>query len=469
MIVLEFSTFLGRFHPLFVHLPIGFLLMAVLLEWYQAGKKKKKRSRLIAFAWLLGAVSAFAAAFCGWFLGESGSYQENNLFWHRWLGIALVVFAFVGWWIKYKSDRFPNAIHNIINIVLLLTLMIEGHKGGNLTHGENYLVEYAPKSIQNMLGVKEKVETLPQLGSPDSVIVYADMIQPILEAKCLSCHSDEVQRGGLNITTPEFLQEGGENGPVLQAGQALESELFKRVTLPQKSTKFMPPKGEPMTYDEIKVMEWWISQGAAFDKKVTDIEVPNAIKPTFLRLYGLDTEPKPWYETVKIAPLDSIEIQDLSDLGFTVRTLGGQNPLLDVKYSGNDLTKKQILALEKVKNHITWLSFAGSNIEDEWLATVGKCENLTRLQLEKTTISDKGVALLSSLEHLEVLNLYGTNVTDSCLQDLKDMEGLRRVYLWQTDVSDESIEKLQEETKGLEIIGGKNQPVANTPKKGNSV
>lgn len=455
MIALDFSIFLGRFHPLFVHLPIGFLLLAILLEWYQSKKKKKRKSRLIAFAWLLGGVSAFAAALCGWFLGESGSYQADNLFVHRWLGIALVIVAFIGWWIKYKYENFSNVVQNGINIVLLLMLMIEGHKGGNLTHGENYLVEHAPEPIQNMLGVVQKEEKLPQLSSPDSVTVYADMIHPILEAKCISCHSDEVQRGGLNLATPELLQEGGENGPVVEANQPIESELFKRVTLPQKNTKFMPPKGEPMTYDEIKVMEWWIAQGATFDKKLVDLEIPSSIKPTILRLYGLDTEPKPWYETVQLAPLDSIQIENLRNVGFSVRTLGGKNPLLDVKYSNNDLTKKQLLELEKVKEHITWLSLADSNIEDEWLSIVGNFENLTRLQLEKTNISDKGVALLSNLNHIETLNLYGTKVTDSCLVDLEKMEGLKRVYLWRTGVSPDDAKKLQEEKVGLQIIGGK--------------
>ena len=70
MIALEFTTFLGRFHPLFVHLPIGFLLLAVLLEWYQHRKKNKKNSTLISLSWFLGAVSALLAALCGWVSGR---------------------------------------------------------------------------------------------------------------------------------------------------------------------------------------------------------------------------------------------------------------------------------------------------------------------------------------------------------------------------------------------------------------
>ncbi|MCK5441405.1 MAG: hypothetical protein KAJ23_05910, partial [Maribacter sp.] len=86
MVALEFSTFLGRFHPLIVHLPIGFLVLAILLEWLENGKKNKKNNKIIAVSWLVGGISAFAAAFCGWFLGDSGSYSEDNLFIHKWLG-----------------------------------------------------------------------------------------------------------------------------------------------------------------------------------------------------------------------------------------------------------------------------------------------------------------------------------------------------------------------------------------------
>lgn len=454
MIALEFSTFLGRFHPLFVHLPIGFLVLAILLEWLENHKKNKKNNKIIAVSWLLGGISAFAAAFCGWFLGDSGSYSEDNLFIHKWLGIALVVVAFAGWWIKKNHDNYSKTIHNSVNIVLLVMLMVEGHKGGNLTHGENYLVEYAPAPIQNLLGLSNKVEGLPQYNSPDSVVVYSDLIQPILESKCLACHNNDEQRGGLNLTNQQFLQEGGENGPVLAPGDLEESEIFQRLTLSQESTKFMPPKGNPMTYDEIKVMEWWINNGADFDKKVSDTELNASIKLVLLRLYGLDTDHKPWYESVMVSPIDSTQLAVLSSSGFLVKSLGDENNLLDVKYSKSELTQEHLKALNGAKNHITWLSLANSNVENEWLSDIGNFSNLTRLQLEKTAISDLGISALSNLEHLEVLNLYDTKVTDSCLQDLANIKSLRRVYLWKTEVTKEAIASLEEDYPDIEFILG---------------
>ena len=76
------------------------------------------------------------------------------------------------------------------------------------------------------------------------------------------------------ITSKEGIEKGGENGEVILPGKAHDSELFVRVTLPQKSKKFMPPKGEPLTYSELKIMEWWVASGASFDASLSANEVP---------------------------------------------------------------------------------------------------------------------------------------------------------------------------------------------------
>ncbi|MRI01717.1 hypothetical protein GH721_14340 [Kriegella sp. EG-1] len=454
MIALEFSTFLGRFHPLFVHLPIGFLILAILLEWLESFRKAETKSKLIPIAWLLGAISAAAAAFSGWWLGETGLYEEDMLFSHRWLGIALVLFAFIGWWLKKNPKSHSKFLQNGFNIAILLMLSIEGHKGGNLTHGETYLTEYAPESIQEILGVSADKDTLTILGTPDSVLVFKDLIQPIFKSKCIACHNNKVKRGGLNMAHTDSIQLGGDGGLAIAPGNLEESELFRRITLPQKNIKFMPPTNNALTYDEIKTIEWWISKGASYEDAASKFAVDENIKPVLLRRFGLDMNPKPWYETVTIAPADSTKIANLIKLGFSVNTLGATNPLLDIKYTGKDLTEEKIKALEEVKNHITWLSLARTNVESDWLSSISGFTNLTRLQLENTSISDNGVSYLSGLSHLESLNLYGTNVTDSSLVDIQKMNGLKRVYLWGTKVKSETAKNISENKEGLEIILG---------------
>lgn len=448
----DFTNFIGRFHPLFVHLPIGFLILGVLMEWYQRFRKTEKLSNLISYAWLLGGIGGAFAAFCGWWLGETGLYLEDDLFLHRWIGIAIVILSFVGWWVKRTPEKYSNLMHHGANIFLIALISFEGHLGGNLTHGEEYLFEYAPEGIRNMM-LGEKAEAA-DLSKADSVLVYNDLVLPIFQQKCFACHGNEVQRGGLNMASIDSMLVGGEGGPAFLAGNIEESELFRRVTLPQKNVKFMPPVGDPLTYDEIKILEWWIEQGASADALVSNIEVAESVKPTLMRRYNLDTNPRPYYAMVNIAPLDSIQISNLERNGFTVDVLGGENPLLDVKFSGKELTQEQLKSLEPAAKHITWLSLARTNISDEGLSIISQFENLTRLQLEKTSISDAGIATISNLKHLEALNLYGTKVTNACLSDLQKMEGLKRVYLWNTKVTPADAKSLEEDKEELQVIIG---------------
>ena len=456
MITLEFTTFIGRFHPLFVHLPIGFVLLAILLEWWERFRKKENPSKLIPVAWFIGGLSAFAAALCGWYLGETGLYEEEQIFLHRWLGIALIPIVFVGWWIKRKPTSLPKSLQNGFNIFVIILLSIEGHKGGNLTHGENYLVEYAPTPIKNLLSSKKDTIASPEFNNPDSVLVYAQLIKPIFDARCVSCHGNDVKRGGLNMSHPDSLQLGGEGGQVIVAGDPEESELFRRITLPQENIKFMPPTSKVLTYDEIRTIEWWIDQGASFESTVGQLSVGENIKPVLLRRYGLNTEPRPWYEKVQIEPFDSTLTMALLEKGFVVKTLGSANPLLDVSYSGSDLTQEKMAALEPAKNHITWLSLTATNVEDDWLTVISDFSNLTRLELDKTNISDEGIVHLSGLSHLEALNLYASQVSDASLALFKELPELKRVYLSRTKVTPDKARSISDNNSELSIIIAEN-------------
>ncbi|MGB5554490.1 MAG: c-type cytochrome domain-containing protein [Flavobacteriaceae bacterium] len=452
MIALEFTTFIGRFHPLFVHLPIGFILLAIVLEWWERFKKTEKPSPLIPISWFIGGIAALTASLCGWYLGETGLYEEHQIFVHRWLGITLVPLAFLGWWIKKNPHRFKKSIQYGFNILMIIVLSIEGHKGANLTHGESYLTEFAPKPIKQLFGVAKDTALMVQFANPDSVFVFADLIRPIFHAKCVSCHGNEVNRGALNLSHPDSLQLGGDGGPVILSGDSEESELFKRITLPQENIKFMPPTRSVLTYDEIKTIAWWIDQGASFENTVSQLVVDDNMKPILERRYGLNTEPRPWYEKVKVSALDSATINSIQLQGFVVKTLGAINPLLDISYHGTELTNEKLAALDPAKNHITWLSLTETNVENAWLSTLGNYTNLTRLELDKTGISDEGIIHLKELPHLEVLNLYASKVSDRSLPMLEELPELKRVYLSGTAVTKDKVKEVSDKKKGLSII-----------------
>ena len=80
---------IGKFHPLFVHLPIGFLILLAILEWLALRPQWKELATANRVILLLSIPVSIASVICGWLLAESGSYDATALFWHRWLGTGV--------------------------------------------------------------------------------------------------------------------------------------------------------------------------------------------------------------------------------------------------------------------------------------------------------------------------------------------------------------------------------------------
>ena len=61
---MDIMNFIGRLHPLVVHLPIGFLFLALLVEWIMGKGKSKSHTRIVLFILILGALSSLMAIVC---------------------------------------------------------------------------------------------------------------------------------------------------------------------------------------------------------------------------------------------------------------------------------------------------------------------------------------------------------------------------------------------------------------------
>ncbi len=96
-------------------------------------------------------------------------------------------------------------------------------------------------------------------------VSFSKDIQPILQESCFKCHGEEKQKGELRLDTQEGILKGGENGPVLVAGKAEESTLYKLVVLPADDPDIMPAKGDVLTEAQTKLIHDWIVAGAVFD------------------------------------------------------------------------------------------------------------------------------------------------------------------------------------------------------------
>ena len=130
---------LGRMHPLMLHLPIGLLILAGLLVVFRSGFKKKSFQNFLIFVICFSALTASITAIMGLLLSTEEGYDPPQLEWHL---ITGVVVSILSWWLLWLS-QFGQKQKNAFNISLGLTtivLIVTGHLGSVLTHGENFIL-----------------------------------------------------------------------------------------------------------------------------------------------------------------------------------------------------------------------------------------------------------------------------------------------------------------------------------------
>ena len=282
----EFSLFLGRFHPMVVHLPIGVLVLVGIAE--AATFSPRYRARIepalgLALPVLL-AVTVVAFAL-GQLLARSGGFPANALSLHRRLeffavlGVCVSVALFA-----YQEAKATPAARNAYRGSLFLTLSllsVGAHFGGTVTHGDSYLTEHAPGPIARLLGEKDDDSAAassakaPKPKPPAEPLVFADVVVPVVEKYCVECHGAKKSKGKLRLDSLEAMLKGGEEGPAFVPGSPATSELVRRIRLPVDDDDRMPPDGKPgPSPEERAVLEFWIERGASATLRVRDTLAP---------------------------------------------------------------------------------------------------------------------------------------------------------------------------------------------------
>ncbi|MCG8559765.1 MAG: hypothetical protein MI824_08200 [Hyphomicrobiales bacterium] len=454
MVFLETNMvlFFGRFHPLLVHLPIGFIILAVIFELI-AWRKKVDLHLAAAYALLAGAAFGVMAAALGFMLASEGGYNEWALNTHKWTGISTTLLAGAAYFLKINLSKavWARKVYPVALALTFILLSLAGHYGGNLTHGSDYLWEHAPNSIRALAGLQPARERITLL---DSALVYEDVVHHIFEAKCNVCHNKDKQKGGLLLNTPSSIMKGGENGPVIMPGEASESELFRRVTLDPAHEDFMPTEGRtPLTKEETALLEWWILEGAPFDKKVIDLSRSERVNG-YLKAVGIGEE-KSFLASLDLAAVKREVLDSLMAAGFRVKTIANHSTWLEVGYAAHHkdaMDEEKLRVLAGASENITWLTLSGTALQDHWLTYVGQFPHLTRLRIDQTPVTDAGIKHLVSLKNLEYLNVYGTQLTDAAVEDLCQLSGLKKLYLWQTGITEAGVARITDALPTVKVV-----------------
>lgn len=257
----ELIIFLGRLHPLIIHFPIALIICVFLIEFWGI-KRYPYLKQALPFLLAIASISAILACIFGWIWGEESSYQGQNaiyLWRHRWLGISTASFCLFSFILSLKylpEDKNMNRWKNLFRgnlIIATLLVMITGHLGGMMIHGDDHYNVWA----------EEKKTSLDKPQVTTKKIDFKSQIEPIFKRSCAKkCHTPEKKKGELRLDKNKYALLGGENGPALVPGNKEKSLLYKRITLPHDHEDYMPSKGDPLTQAEVEIIGLWIDQGA---------------------------------------------------------------------------------------------------------------------------------------------------------------------------------------------------------------
>lgn len=440
---MNWLLFLGRFHPLLVHLPIGILILACLFDWISFKEKFHSLKSAVEISLLIGAVTACLSCITGYLLSQSGEYDKNTVGLHQWLGILTMLFSFAYWWIKRQNVS--GKISKTLSIITLLLLTATGHLGGTLTHGEDYL---SGIFSENNRGLDFSSLNL------NEALYYKDVVQPILKARCYSCHAEAKQKGKLRLDEPEFILKGGKNGKVLISAHPDESELINRLLLPLDDKKHMPPKEkQQLSLTEIELLKNWIALGADFSKSIKELDREKLVQNIFKNKSSeANDEVNELNESV--ASVEETTLQKLRKWNATVVPIAEGNHHLSITLINSTVMDSVFLLLPALRDQLVWLYANSSEVNDGHAASIAQLAALRKLDLRNSQLTDNGILKLKALNNLTHLNLSETQVGLNGIKSIASLPKLRQLFLYRTNVNEAQADQLKKDFPAVHFETG---------------
>lgn len=141
-------AYLGKLHPLAVHLPIGILVAGALAELLAVLRRKESYEEVSFFCVVVGALAAVVTAALGWAAGANAHYSGEMGFVlesHRWAGTATAalatgtaLLAVVGKRVKNRR-RLLRAGYRVFLVLTVAAMTLAGHLGATLIYGVGHL------------------------------------------------------------------------------------------------------------------------------------------------------------------------------------------------------------------------------------------------------------------------------------------------------------------------------------------
>jgi uncharacterized membrane protein/mono/diheme cytochrome c family protein len=411
----DWLQFLGRFHPLVVHLPIGLIVVLPLVEF--AGTRRQSFREAAGFLLQISLGTCVVSIFFGFLLAYGSGEIGTTVTRHMRGGILLAIemllcLAVRSSWLRAGRSRW----YAILLTVLLVTLAWTAHQGGSLTHGSDYLTRYMPAPLKRVLA--------PSAVSSHPNSFFARHIYPVLDTKCVACHGTNKEKGGLRVDSYESLMIGGKDGVVIAPRNPERSLILQKVTLPPTDPHFMPAEGRtPLTPEEIARIRAWVREGASPDA---------ASVPGIFIAEDQEQAPPPVGDYSEFM----VEIRQMQQSPGAKLVPVSANPsdglILRTADIAGTFDDAQLTKFQRFAPFIVEAELARTEVTDAGVETLVKFQNLRALHLDGTAVSGRTLGKLSSLSQLTFLNLSETKVTSDAVAPLKLDANLRHLYLFNT-------------------------------------
>ena len=224
--------------------------------------------------------------------------------------------------------------------------------------------------IQNASAEDEKRKVNPETDK-----AYEHVIAPILASRCTGCHGANKAKGKIRLHTQDEIQKS----ETVVGGKAEDSTLIERIMLPDDDEDVMPPEGKDrLSAEQKKIINWWIAEGASFDKKISELNVPADLGTIIAGL----VYSKPKQVTITKAfnlpdleqPADAGAVGAIDKAGVLIMQLAQDTKYLSVNAINvaKSFNDAQVKLLIPVKTHLTWLDVSRSGITDQSASDVGQ-------------------------------------------------------------------------------------------------
>lgn len=330
---MDFIYFLGRFHVLALHLPIALILVAVLLDWVARRDRYRQLAAAAPFLWAAAALSAVLTVALGYMHFAEGGFAGPTASAHRFFGTTVAVLCVAIWWLCARQATLYRTINVVTGLVVLLLVTMTGHFGGNLTHGESFLWQYAPgplKALGSGALRRPAASTAGAAGAAAAVAVSGPAVSP--ETPPISAD-------------PELVDSLYRNGFLVRQVSQTDSHLVVSVYSP----------GARVVAQHIALLETAADQ-------IVELNLQDA---------GLDDR----------------ELANLSH--FT--------ELTRLRLSRNDLTDRTVAAFASMPHLERLNLYANPGITDASVDTLAGLASLRRLDIWRTNITEAGIARLREL------------------------------------------------------------------------